>query len=58
MAKEWLDKQWECCGPKRKWTQNQWDKYHTELGQLICFVTDCWPNGPDQGRRHADSQQP
>lgn len=42
-VREWLDKQWEASGPKTDWSEVQWDKYHAQLGLLICFVDDCWP---------------
>lgn len=40
-VKEWLDNQWESSGPKTDWSEVQWDKYHAQLGLLICFVDDC-----------------
>lgn len=52
IAKEWLDKHWESSGPKAQWPEQAWDKYHAQLGLLICFLDDCWPNGPDEQPRN------
>lgn len=46
IAHEWLKKDRESyLGHISTWTPEQMDKYHTELGLLINFVTECWPNG-------------
>lgn len=45
IAHEWLKKDRESyLGHISTWTPEQMDKYHTELGLLINFVTECWPN--------------
>lgn len=45
IAHEWLKKshqEWN--GHISTWTPEQMDNYHRDLGLLVDFVTDCWPN--------------
>ena len=47
VAHEWLrNSREEWLGPMREWTQENRDNYHRDLGLLVDFVTDCWPNVP------------
>ncbi len=44
IAHQWLKKnRQEWNGPISTWTSEQMDRYHTDLGMLVDFVTDCWP---------------
>ncbi len=46
IAHEWLKKsRQEWNGHISTWTPEQMDNYHRDLGLLVEFVTDCWPNG-------------
>lgn len=45
LAHIWLKgqrEQWD--GPMNTWTDDAKDRYHRDLGLLVDFVTDCWPN--------------
>lgn len=45
VAHQWLKKsREEANGPISQWTSEEMDRYHTDLGLLVDFVTDCWPN--------------
>ncbi len=43
IAHKWLkDGREEANGHISQWTTDEWNRYHTDLGLLIDFVTDCW----------------
>jgi len=45
VAHQWLKKsRQEWNGHISTWTPEQMDSYHRDLGLLVDFVTDCWPN--------------
>ena len=45
IAHEWLKKnRQEWSGHISTWTPEQMNNYHRDLGLLVDFVTDCWPN--------------
>jgi hypothetical protein len=45
IAHEWLKKsRQEWNGHMSTWTPEQMDNYHRDLGLLVDFATDCWPN--------------
>ena len=45
VAHQWLKKQREDWhGHISIWTPQIKDQYHRDLGLLVDFVTDCWPN--------------
>lgn len=49
ISHRWLKKnhqEWN--GHISTWTPEQMDNYHRDLGLLVDFVTDCWPNACDQ----------
>lgn len=53
LARQWLKTNLEeCYGPMRGWTPQQHNNYATNLGLLVDFVTDCWPNDKVSDERH------
>ena len=45
VAHGWLKKsRQEWNGHISTWTPEQMDNYHRDLGLLVDFVTECWPN--------------
>jgi hypothetical protein len=51
VAHAWLKKQCEDVnGHMSTWTTETMDSYHRDLGLLVDFVTDCWPNAPGERR--------
>lgn len=40
-AMDWLTQYTEAfLGPRQQWTQEQWDRFHGQLGLLIAFTKD------------------
>ena len=45
IAHQWLKKgRQKSNGPMSQWTTEAMDRYHADLGLLVEFVTDCWPD--------------
>ncbi len=56
VAHEWLKKsRQEWNGHISTWTPEQMDNYHRDLGLLVDFVTDCWPNAQAHGTAGGDN---
>ncbi len=44
VAHQWLKRErQEANGHMSQWTTEEMDRYHTDLGLLVDFATDCWP---------------
>ena len=58
VAHQWLKKQCEDVnGHISTWPSETMDRYHRDLGLLVDFVTDCWPNVAGELRPPPENQR-